>query len=157
MNEFLPWGGGGVWCFRVAALEARENQTDRLEFVKNQLNLLIAEIKKKIKAISEDVESKVSLSRSSLPPDSETWLLMSADPSVEANRNLCFYLVRKVGFTESVSCSNWTLLCFTQVSIAMGEEICRLHVIVDEFHADFHPSPQVLKIYKSVSEAFTQK
>uniref|UniRef100_A0A8C7XLU2 Mitofusin 1b n=1 Tax=Oryzias sinensis TaxID=183150 RepID=A0A8C7XLU2_9TELE len=78
---------------RVAALEARENQTDRLEFVKNQLNLLITEIKKKIKAISEDVESKVS--------------------------------------------------------IAMGEEICRLHVIVDEFHADFHPSPQVLKLYKS--------
>ncbi|MEQ2174710.1 hypothetical protein GOODEAATRI_010617, partial [Goodea atripinnis] len=35
------------------------------------------------------------------------------------------------------------------VSIAMGEEINRLHVIVDEFHADFHPSPQVLKIYKS--------
>ncbi|MEQ2211750.1 hypothetical protein XENOCAPTIV_014694 [Xenoophorus captivus] len=66
---------------------------DRLEFVKNQLNLLIEEIKKRIKAISDDVESKVS--------------------------------------------------------IAMGEEINRLHVIVDEFHADFHPSPQVLKIYKS--------
>lgn len=35
----------------------------------------------------------------------------------------------------------------------MGEEICRLHVIVEEFRADFHPSPHVLKIYKSVSEA----
>ncbi|XP_029356939.1 mitofusin-1b [Echeneis naucrates] len=78
---------------RVAALEERENQMDRLEFVKNQLNLLIDDIKKKIKAISENVESKVSS--------------------------------------------------------AMGEEICRLHVIVDEFHADFHPSPHVLKIYKS--------
>ncbi|XP_070688127.1 mitofusin-1b [Pempheris klunzingeri] len=78
---------------RVAALEDREYQMDRLEFVKNQLNLLIDDIKKKIKAISEDVESKVSN--------------------------------------------------------AMGEEICRLHVIVDEFHADFHPSPHVLKIYKS--------
>ncbi|MED6263149.1 Mitofusin-1 [Characodon lateralis] len=78
---------------RVAALEDREYQMDRLEFVKNQLNLLIEEIKKRIKAISDDVESKVS--------------------------------------------------------IAMGEEINRLHVIVDEFHADFHPSPQVLKIYKS--------
>lgn len=32
----------------------------------------------------------------------------------------------------------------------MGEEICRLHVIVDEFHGDFHPSPNVLKLYKSV-------
>uniref|UniRef100_A0A3B4Y4P9 Mitofusin 1b n=1 Tax=Seriola lalandi dorsalis TaxID=1841481 RepID=A0A3B4Y4P9_SERLL len=78
---------------RVAALEDREYQMDRLEFVKNQLNLLIEDIKKKIKAISQDVESKVSN--------------------------------------------------------AMGEEICRLHVIVDEFQADFHPSPHVLKIYKS--------
>uniref|UniRef100_A0AAX7UGH1 Dynamin-type G domain-containing protein n=1 Tax=Astatotilapia calliptera TaxID=8154 RepID=A0AAX7UGH1_ASTCA len=43
---------------RVAALEDREYQMDRLEFVKNQLNLLVDEIKKKIKAISEDVESK---------------------------------------------------------------------------------------------------
>lgn len=33
----------------------------------------------------------------------------------------------------------------------MEEEICRLHVLVDEFHTDFHPSPHVLKIYKSVS------
>uniref|UniRef100_A0A671UX96 Mitofusin 1b n=1 Tax=Sparus aurata TaxID=8175 RepID=A0A671UX96_SPAAU len=35
------------------------------------------------------------------------------------------------------------------VSSAMEEEICRLHVIVDEFHSDFHPSHHVLKIYKS--------
>ncbi|XP_036971120.1 mitofusin-1b isoform X1 [Acanthopagrus latus] len=78
---------------RVAALEDREYQMDRLEFVRNQLNLLIDDIKKKIKSISEDVASKVSS--------------------------------------------------------AMEEEICRLHVIVDEFHADFHPSHHVLKIYKS--------
>lgn len=37
------------------------------------------------------------------------------------------------------------------MSVAMEEEICRLHVLVDEFHTDFHPSPHVLKIYKSVS------
>lgn len=43
------------------------------------------------------------------------------------------------------------LWLFTQVSSAMGEEISRLNVIVDEFHTDFHPSPHVLKIYKSVS------
>lgn len=43
----------------MAAQEDREYQIDRLDFVKNQLNLLIDEIKKKIKAISEDVESKV--------------------------------------------------------------------------------------------------
>ncbi|XP_014862780.1 PREDICTED: mitofusin-1 [Poecilia mexicana] len=78
---------------RVAALEDREYQRDRLEFVRNQLNLLTEEIKKKIKAISDDVESKVS--------------------------------------------------------IAMGEEINRLNVIVDEFRGDFHPSPQVLKLYKA--------
>ncbi|PWA20867.1 hypothetical protein CCH79_00007087, partial [Gambusia affinis] len=78
---------------RVAALEDREYQRDRLEFVRNQLNLLTEEIKKKIKAISDDVESKVS--------------------------------------------------------IAMGEEIDRLHVIVDEFRGDFHPSQQVLKLYKA--------
>lgn len=44
----------------MAALEDREYQMDRLEFVKNQLNLLIADIKVKIKAISEDVASKVT-------------------------------------------------------------------------------------------------
>lgn len=44
----------------MAALEDREYQMDRLEFVKNQLNLLIADIKMKIKAISDDVASKVS-------------------------------------------------------------------------------------------------
>ncbi|KAM3619845.1 uncharacterized protein V6R79_014545 [Siganus canaliculatus] len=37
----------------------------------------------------------------------------------------------------------------SKVSTAMEEEICRLHVIVDEFHSDFHPSSHVLKIYKS--------
>lgn len=56
-GEFVSscWG----WRFRVAALEDREYQIDRLEFVKNQLNLLIDDIKTKIKAISEDVASKV--------------------------------------------------------------------------------------------------
>uniref|UniRef100_A0A670ZS04 Mitofusin 1 n=1 Tax=Pseudonaja textilis TaxID=8673 RepID=A0A670ZS04_PSETE len=35
------------------------------------------------------------------------------------------------------------------VSSAMTDEICRLSVLVDEFNSDFHPSPQVLKLYKS--------
>lgn len=56
MWHYVLFGG---WGFRVAAQEDREYQIDRLDFVKNQLNLLIDEIKKKIKAISEDVESKV--------------------------------------------------------------------------------------------------
>lgn len=42
-------------------------------------------------------------------------------------------------------------LCLYQVSNAMAEEICRLSVLIDEFHSDFHPSPHVLKMYKSVS------
>uniref|UniRef100_A0A4W5KBB6 Mitofusin 1b n=1 Tax=Hucho hucho TaxID=62062 RepID=A0A4W5KBB6_9TELE len=35
------------------------------------------------------------------------------------------------------------------VSSAMGEEICRLNVLIEEFHSDFHPSPHILKLYKS--------
>uniref|UniRef100_A0AAR2L4U8 Dynamin-type G domain-containing protein n=1 Tax=Pygocentrus nattereri TaxID=42514 RepID=A0AAR2L4U8_PYGNA len=78
---------------RVASLEEREYLMDRLEFVRNQLNLLIEDIKKKIKIVTEQVEK--------------------------------------------------------QVSNAMAEEICRLSVLIEEFHTDFHPSPHVLKIYKS--------
>uniref|UniRef100_A0A8C8HC43 Dynamin-type G domain-containing protein n=1 Tax=Oncorhynchus tshawytscha TaxID=74940 RepID=A0A8C8HC43_ONCTS len=89
---------GVVFCLIVAkcslaSLEDREYQMDRLEFVKNQLSLLIEDIKMKIKAITEEVESKVSS--------------------------------------------------------AMGEEICRLNVLIEEFHSDFQPSPHVLKLYKS--------
>uniref|UniRef100_W5LLQ5 Mitofusin 1b n=1 Tax=Astyanax mexicanus TaxID=7994 RepID=W5LLQ5_ASTMX len=36
-----------------------------------------------------------------------------------------------------------------KVSNAMAEEICRLSVLIDEFHSDFHPSPHILKLYKS--------
>uniref|UniRef100_A0A8B9HYL9 Mitofusin 1 n=1 Tax=Astyanax mexicanus TaxID=7994 RepID=A0A8B9HYL9_ASTMX len=78
---------------RVASLEEREYLMDRLEFVRNQLNILIEDIKKKIKVITEQVENKVSN--------------------------------------------------------AMAEEICRLSVLIDEFHSDFHPSPHILKLYKS--------
>ncbi|XP_053369509.1 mitofusin-1-like isoform X1 [Clarias gariepinus] len=78
---------------RVASLEEREYLKDRLEFVRNQLNLLTEDIKKKIKRVSEQVAN--------------------------------------------------------QVSNAMAEEICRLSVLIDEFHSDFHPSAHVLKIYKS--------
>ncbi|NXY30732.1 MFN1 protein, partial [Pomatorhinus ruficollis] len=37
----------------------------------------------------------------------------------------------------------------SKVSSAMTDEICRLSVLVDEFYSDFHPSPQVLKLYKT--------
>ncbi|XP_041860214.1 mitofusin-2 isoform X2 [Melanotaenia boesemani] len=36
-----------------------------------------------------------------------------------------------------------------QVSNTMAEEIRKLHVLVDDFHMDFHPSPVVLKVYKN--------
>ncbi|MGH0146175.1 UNVERIFIED_CONTAM: hypothetical protein FKN15_041065 [Acipenser sinensis] len=36
-----------------------------------------------------------------------------------------------------------------QVSNGMAEEIRRLHVLVDEFHVDFHTSQVVLKVYKN--------
>uniref|UniRef100_A0A665WZ92 Dynamin-type G domain-containing protein n=1 Tax=Echeneis naucrates TaxID=173247 RepID=A0A665WZ92_ECHNA len=36
-----------------------------------------------------------------------------------------------------------------QVSNAMAEEIRKLHVLVDDFHVDFHPSSVVLKVYKN--------
>uniref|UniRef100_A0A7N6FFS3 Dynamin-type G domain-containing protein n=1 Tax=Anabas testudineus TaxID=64144 RepID=A0A7N6FFS3_ANATE len=38
-----------------------------------------------------------------------------------------------------------------QVSNAFAEEIRKLHVLVDDFHMDFHPSLVVLKVYKNVS------
>ncbi|KAJ8418928.1 hypothetical protein AAFF_G00004270 [Aldrovandia affinis] len=78
---------------RVHSLEEREYQTDRLEFVRNQINLLTEDIKKRIKTVTEEVAEKVSN--------------------------------------------------------AMADEICRLSVLIDEFHSDFHPSPHVLKLYKS--------
>ncbi|KAL7991004.1 hypothetical protein Chor_014434 [Crotalus horridus] len=79
---------------RVHSMEEREDHRDRLDFVRNQLNLLTDEVKKKIKDVTEEVANKVSS--------------------------------------------------------AMTDEIRRLSVLVDEFNSDFHPSPQVLKLYKSV-------
>ncbi|XP_030072750.1 mitofusin-1 [Microcaecilia unicolor] len=45
---------------RVHAMEEREDQIDRLDFVQNQLALLTEDIKKRIKEVSEEVASKVS-------------------------------------------------------------------------------------------------
>ncbi|KAJ8356858.1 hypothetical protein SKAU_G00196520 [Synaphobranchus kaupii] len=78
---------------RVLSLEEREAQVDRLDFIRNQLNLLTEDIKSKIKTITEEVAAKVS--------------------------------------------------------VAMSEEICRLSALIDEFHSDFHPSPHMLKLYKT--------
>lgn len=48
-----------VTVIRVASLEEREYLMDHLEFVRNQLNLLIEDIKKKIKMVSEQVANQV--------------------------------------------------------------------------------------------------
>lgn len=74
-------------------MEEREDQIDRLDFIRNQMNLLTLDVKKKIKEVTEEVANKVSC--------------------------------------------------------AMTDEICRLSVLVDEFCSEFHPTPSVLKVYKS--------
>ncbi|XP_029471643.1 mitofusin-1 isoform X2 [Rhinatrema bivittatum] len=45
---------------RVHAMEEREDQIDRLDFVRNQLALLTEEIKRRIKEVTEEVATKVS-------------------------------------------------------------------------------------------------
>uniref|UniRef100_A0A2K5E8J1 Mitofusin 1 n=1 Tax=Aotus nancymaae TaxID=37293 RepID=A0A2K5E8J1_AOTNA len=69
---------------RAYSVEEREDQIDRLDFIRNQMNLLTLDVKRKIKAVTEEVANKVSY--------------------------------------------------------AMTDEICQL---------SFHPTPDVLKIYKS--------
>ncbi|PNJ68960.1 MFN1 isoform 7, partial [Pongo abelii] len=79
---------------RHYSVEEREDQIDRLDFIRNQMNLLTLDVKKKIKEVTEEVANKVSC--------------------------------------------------------AMTDEICRLSLLVDEFCSEFHPNPDVLKIYKSL-------
>lgn len=45
---------------RVHSMEEREDQKDRLDFVRNQLNILTEDTKEKIKRVTEEVENKVS-------------------------------------------------------------------------------------------------
>ncbi|KAK6478574.1 mitofusin-1-like [Huso huso] len=78
---------------RINSLKERDDKVDQLDYVRSQLGLLTEDIKGKIKAVTEEVETKVSS--------------------------------------------------------AMTDEICRLSGLVDEFNSDFHPSPQVLELYKN--------
>lgn len=119
-----------VTVIRVASLEERENLMDRLEFVRNQLNLLIEDIKKKIKIVSEQVANQVEMAECSTT-------IQSGINCRRILSSVCVYMCVSV--------------CLYQVSNAMADEICRLSVLIDEFHSDFHPSPHVLKGYKSVS------
>ncbi|XP_059019396.1 mitofusin-1 isoform X1 [Mustela nigripes] len=45
---------------RVYSMEEREDQIDRLDFIRNQMNLLTLDVKKKIRAVTEEVANKVS-------------------------------------------------------------------------------------------------
>ncbi|XP_064418338.1 mitofusin-1 [Latimeria chalumnae] len=78
---------------RVRSQEQQEDHLDRLTFIRNQLKILTEDIKRKIKQVTGEVESKVST--------------------------------------------------------AMTDEIRKLSVLVDEFHSDFHPVSQVMKLYKN--------
>lgn len=40
-------------------MEEREDQIDRLDFIRNQMNLLTMDVKKKIKEVTEEVANKV--------------------------------------------------------------------------------------------------
>lgn len=41
-------------------MEEREDQIDRLDFIRNQMNLLTLDVKKKIKEVTEEVANKVT-------------------------------------------------------------------------------------------------
>lgn len=41
-------------------MEAREDQIDRLDFIRNQMNLLTLDVKKKIREVTEEVANKVN-------------------------------------------------------------------------------------------------
>uniref|UniRef100_A0A8C7SR93 Dynamin-type G domain-containing protein n=1 Tax=Oncorhynchus mykiss TaxID=8022 RepID=A0A8C7SR93_ONCMY len=82
---------------KIFSLEDREDQKDRLEFVRGQLNRLTENIKEKINTITDEVAAKVT--------------------------------------------------------VAMVEQIRGLPAQVDEFSADFTPTPHALPLYKAVSSA----
>ena len=43
----------------VYSIEEREDQIDRLDFIRNQMNLLTLDVKKKIREVTEEVANKV--------------------------------------------------------------------------------------------------
>lgn len=109
-----------ILLFSVYCLETKEDRLDRLDFIEKQLDLLTLDCKAKIKTLTEEVERQVKSQHT-------TTCLNTAD-------------------NDGI-----TLLCApSKVSNTMAEEIRKLHVLVDNFHLDFHPSPVVLKVYKNV-------
>uniref|UniRef100_A0A673BU83 Dynamin-type G domain-containing protein n=1 Tax=Sphaeramia orbicularis TaxID=375764 RepID=A0A673BU83_9TELE len=78
---------------KICCLEEREEQRDRLDFVRGQINRLSDSIKDRIRTLTADVSAKVAM--------------------------------------------------------ALSNQIRSLPVLVDEFRADFNPSPETLELYKS--------
>uniref|UniRef100_A0A8D3C5U2 Dynamin-type G domain-containing protein n=1 Tax=Scophthalmus maximus TaxID=52904 RepID=A0A8D3C5U2_SCOMX len=62
------------------------------------------------------------------------------------------FIDKQLDLKKKSTCEERSPLCLSarvQVSNAMAEEIRKLHVLVDDFHMDFHPSSVVLKVYKN--------
>uniref|UniRef100_A0A3Q3SPD4 Dynamin-type G domain-containing protein n=1 Tax=Mastacembelus armatus TaxID=205130 RepID=A0A3Q3SPD4_9TELE len=78
---------------KICCLEEREEQRDRLDFVRGQINRLTDSIRERIKALTDDVTAKVAS--------------------------------------------------------ALADQIRSLPVLVEEFRADFSPTPETLLLYKT--------
>lgn len=70
LGEDLLVMGISFLLLRVHSMEEREDQRDRLDFVRNQLNILTEDTKEKIKRVTEEVENKVSKGNMKNHPDS---------------------------------------------------------------------------------------
>ncbi|XP_047446515.1 mitofusin-1 isoform X2 [Mugil cephalus] len=78
---------------KICCLEEREEQRDRLDFVRGQINRLSNNVKERIRTLSDEVAAKVAS--------------------------------------------------------ALSDQIRSLPVLVDEFRADFNPTPETLQLYKA--------
>ncbi|XP_071379196.1 mitofusin-1 [Centroberyx affinis] len=78
---------------KIYCLEEREEQRDRLDFVRGQINRLTDSLRERIKTVTDDVAAKVST--------------------------------------------------------ALSDQIRSLPVLVEEFRADFNPTPETLDLYKA--------
>ncbi|KAI3374915.1 hypothetical protein L3Q82_021051, partial [Scortum barcoo] len=86
---------------KICCLEEREDQRDRLDFVRGQINRLTDSVKERIKTLTDDVAAKP----------------VPAAPG--------------------------------QVATALSDQIRSLPVLVEEFRADFNPTPETLELYKT--------
>lgn len=57
-------------------MEEREDHIDRLDFIRNQMNLLTLDVKKKIREVTEEVANKVGYSNFMTKLGMEIFLIM---------------------------------------------------------------------------------